>query len=225
MFKRSISALAAMAALLSSAGAADFVTKAKPFANVFAATPCTVASCSGFYVGVGIADQGSNADIVGNGLAGSVFAGGMVPSVNVGYQYMQGPWMFGAELNVGYALATKVRVGAAGGSLDGVRFTQFFKAGGDLAGVFGGQSHIIVPAALASSVLSPYVGMGTTQWQLPGAWANGVVSGAGVLFNISPRLFGDLRYTYTNFDSAKAGNSTTIQNDQAVRISVNYKLN
>lgn len=226
MFKRHILAVV-IAALSTQAFAADFVTKAPAlsFAN-----PCTVAStatplsCSGFYVGAGLSGQGSNADIIGSGINGSVFAGGIVPSVNVGYQYVQGNWLFGAEMDVGYAVGSNVSVNGSKSNLNGVRFTEFFKAGGNLAGLLGTQVPITVPAQLANSVLGLYVGVGSTQWQLPGAWANGVVSGAGVLFDISPRMFGDLRYTYTNFDSARAG-GLTVQNDQSLRIAINYKLN
>lgn len=224
MLKRLIFALATIG-LSVPAFAADIAVKAP--AGFITRTPCVIASeatplsCSGFYVGGGLSGQGSNADIIGSGINGSVFAGGMVPSVDAGYQYVQGNWLFGAELDVGYAVASNVSVG----NINGFRITEFFKAGGNLAGLLGTQPPITIPAQLANSVLGLYVGVGSTQWQLPGAWANGVVSGAGVLFDISPRLFGDLRYTYTNFNSAKAGNLTTIQNDQSLRVSINYKLN
>ena len=81
--KKLFLALAAVLGALAPAAAADLTvkTKAVPFLT---STPCTVAtattplSCSGFYIGGGISGQGTNADIVGNGINGSVFAGGMV---------------------------------------------------------------------------------------------------------------------------------------------------
>lgn len=223
--KRSI-LLSALGCLASVAAlAADLPAKAPAVAY---ANPCTVASaatplsCSGWYVGAGLAGQGSNADIIGSGINGSVFAGGMVPSVNGGYQYVQGNWLFGAELDVGYAINSNIAVG----NFNGFRMTEFFKAGGNLAGIFGGQSPVTIPASLANSVLGLYVGVGATQWNLPGnTWATGVVSGAGLLFDISPRLFGDIRYTYTNFDNARASGLVTLKDDQAVRVSINYKIN
>lgn len=222
-FKRSLLAVASAACFASAAYAADVPAKsAATYAN-----PCTVASastplsCSGWYVGAALSGVGSNADIIGSGINGSVFAGGMVPSVNGGYQYVQGQWLFGAELDVGYAVNSNVAVG----NINGFRVTEFFKAGGNLAAVFGGQSPVTIPASLANSVLGLYVGVGATQWHLPSnTWATGTVSGAGLLFDISPRLFGDLRYTYTDFSHARAG-GVTLNNDQAVRISINYKLN
>jgi opacity protein-like surface antigen len=53
---------------------------------------------------------------------------------------------------------------------------------------------------------------------------SGTSSAVGVLFDISPKLFGDIRYTYTNFNGAQAS-GVTVQNDQSVRVSINYKLN
>lgn len=230
MFRRSLFslALAAVAMFSTAVFAADLVMKAPAAFTV--SNPCTVAtastplSCSGFYVGAGLAGQGSNADIVGSGVNGSVFAGGMVPSIDAGYQYMQGNWIFGAEVDMGYALGSAVTVNGAGNNMNGLRFTEFFKVGGNLSGLLGTQAPITIPPALVNAVLGPYVGVGSTQWQLAGAWASGTISGAGVLFDISPKWFGDLRYTYTNFNGAKAG-GLTVQNDQALRVSVNYKLN
>lgn len=212
----------------SSALAADLgvlTTKAPVFAN-----PCTVGttatplSCSGFYVGAGLAGQGSNADIVGSGINGSVFAGGMVPSVAGGYQYVSGNWIFGAELDVGYSLGSNLTVNGLGTGTNGFRMTEFFKVGGNLAGLLGNVAPITIPPQLANSVLGVYGGVGSAQWWFGNAIASGTSSGAGVLFDISPRWFGDLRYTYTNFNGAKA-NGITVNNDQSLRIGLNYKLN
>lgn len=227
MFKRIVIAAAALAVLSAPSLAADLVTKAPA---VVVSNPCQVAtaatplSCSGWYVGAGLAGQGSNADVIGSGINGSVFAGGMTPSLDAGYQYMQGNWIFGAELDVGYALGSNVTVNGAGNNVNGFRLTEFFKVGGNLSGLLGTSAPVTIPPQLINSVLGPYVGIGSSQWRLAGGWATGTISGAGVLFDISPRLFGDLRYAYTNFNGAKAG-GITVQNDQSLRISINYKLN
>jgi opacity protein-like surface antigen len=192
-------------------------------------SPCAVAtastplSCSGFYAGGGLSGQGSNADIIGSGVNGSVFAGGMVPSVDAGYQYVQGNWLFAAEFDAGYAFSTNVTINSAASSMNGLRFTELFKVGGNLAGLLGTQAPITVPAALANSVLGLYGGVGPSQWQLGGRFVVGTTSVAGVLFDVSPRIFGDLRYGYTNFNGASAG-GVSVQNDQSVRVSINYKF-
>lgn len=225
--------LAAALAVVSISGAfaADMAVKAPALLPAFA-NPCQVPtastplSCSGFYVGAGIAGQGSNADILGSGVNGSVFAGGIVPSVDVGYQYMQGNWIFGAELDGGLAINGNLSLNGLGSNMSGARFTELFKVGGNLSGLFGTQAPITIPASLANSVLGLYVGIGASQWQLAGnSWASGATSAAGLLFDIGPRWFGDLRYSYTNFNGAKDGFGISIQNDQSVRVSINYKLN
>jgi len=218
----------ALALLSTAAVAGDLATKA---VNAYAAVaPCTVAttstplSCSGFYVGGGLSGQGSNADIIGSGINGSVFAGGIVPSADVGYQYMQGNWIFAAELDLGYAINSNISANALSTNVNGLRVTEFFKVGGNLSGMLGTQTPITIPPSLANAVLGPYVGVGSSQWLIGNSWASGASSGAGLLFDIGPRWFGDLRYTYTNFNSAKV-NGITVQNDQSLRISINYKLN
>lgn len=214
--------LVAQAADLSPAQTAisNALNSGSPCAVGTASTPL---SCSGFYAGGGIGGEGSNADIVGNGINGSVFAGGMTPTFDAGYQYVQGNWIFGAELDVGYTLGTNTTVDGVGNNYNGFRVTEFFKVGGNLNGLLGVQSPITIPPQLANSVLGAYAGVGSTEWQLPGGWATGAVSGAGVLFDIGPHTFGDLRYTYTNFNGAKAG-GVTIQNDQSLLMTINYKF-
>ncbi len=208
--------------------AADLPVKVKPLPAF--SDPCTIASaatplsCSGFYVGAGLAGQGSNADIIGSGVNGSVFAGGITPTLDAGYLYAKGNILFGAEFDAGYSFATKANAGLVGNSFNGFRITEDFQAGGNLSGLLGTQVPITIPPSLANSVIGPYIHVGTTQWQLPGAWANGIESGAGVFFDIGPRIFGNFKYTYTNFSAARAG-GLIINDDNSLMVSINYKLN
>lgn len=226
MLKRSILAAALLASSAIVAQAADLAVKAPAALPAYVSSACTVTplSCSGFYLGGGLAGQGSNADILGNGINGSVFAGGITPTVDAGYQYVNGNWVFGAEADMGYAVDTGASVNGIGGGVSGLRFNQLFKVGGNLAGFLGTQAPIQVPAALANSILAPYAHVGVAEWQLSGAWAAGNTSGAGLLFDIGPHIFGDLRYTYTNFNGAKAANGLTINNDQSVTMLISYKF-
>lgn len=208
------------------ARAGDIAFKAPSFAissPCTLATPATPLSCSGFYIGGGISGQGSNADIIGSGINGSVFAGGMVPQIDAGYQYISGNWLFGGEFDLGYAINSNINVNNTGSSVNGFRTTELFKVGGNLAGLLGTAPPITVPAALANSVLGMYGGIGATQWQMPGALASGTSSAVGFLFDIGPKWFGDMRYTYTNFNSAKV-NNVVIQNDQSLSVRINYKF-
>lgn len=222
-----ILAAAALMVIAPIAHAADVLTKAPT--RVFS-DPCVIASgatplsCSGWYVGAGLAGQGSNANIVGNGLTGSVFAGGMTPTVDAGYLYAKGNALFGVEFDAGYSVGTSASVNGVGNSFNGFRITEDFQAGGNLSALLGTQTPITIPPSLANSVIGPYVHVGTTQWQLPGAWANGVVSGAGVFFDIGPRIFGNFKYSYTNFSAARAG-GLVINDDNSLMVTINYKLN
>lgn len=214
--------------LVAPASAADLPVKAKsvPFLT---SSPCTVAtattplSCSGLYVGGGISGQGTNANIIGNGINGSVFAGGMVPTLDVGYQYAQGNWIFAAEFDLGYAMGSAANIGGAGSNVNGLHTTELLKIGGNLSALFGTQAPITIPPQLAAAVIAPYATIGQAQWQLAGKWANGTVSGAGVLFDIGPQWFGDLRYTYTDFSASKAA-GITVNNDQALTVTFNRKF-
>lgn len=220
---KSILGVAIAALLGTSALAADLPVKAVPF---LASSACTTTplSCTGFYVGGGLAGAGSNADIIGNGINGSVFAGGVTPTVDAGYQYISGNWVFAVEGDIGYAVNTNATVNSLGSSFGGARFEQLFKVGGNLAGLLGTQNPITIPASLANSVLAPYAFSGVAEWELTNSWAAGNISGAGLLFDIGPHLFGDLRYSYTNFNGAKDTAGLTIQNDQSVKVLINYKF-
>lgn len=227
--KRFLLSGVAVLAALSSAFAADLPVKAPAPSWAFIGNPCQIAtattplSCTGLYIGAGIAGQGSNADIVGNGINGSVFAGGMVPTVDVGYQYAQGKWIFAAEFDLGYAMGSAATIAGAGSNMNGLRMTELFKAGGNLQALLGTQTPITIPPVLANAVIAPYVGVGQTQWQLVNAWANGTVGAAGVLFDIGPYWFGDLRYSYTDFSAAKS-QGIVINNDQSLLVTVNRKF-
>lgn len=222
----------AVALFASPAFAADLPVKA-PTLPLFTGTPCTVAtattplSCSGFYFGAGIAGEGSNADIVGNGINGSVFAGGMTPTLDFGYQYAKGNWVFAAEFDAGYAIGSGVSaanaLGSVAGNTNGIRLAEIIKLGGNLSGLLGTQAPITIPPQLAAAVLAPYVGTGAAQWQLVNAWANGTVGAAGILFDIGPQWFGDLRYTYTSFNGARS-QGIVINDDQSLMVTFNRKF-
>lgn len=193
------------------------------------ANPCTVAtattplSCSGLYVGGGLAGAGGNADIVGNGINGSVFAGGIAPTLDFGYQYAKGNWFFAAEFDAQYEIGSNATLNGINSNSNGFRATEFFKVGGNLSGLLGTQTPITIPPALAAAVIAPYVGVGPSQWFIGSQYVSGVTSGAGVVFDIGPQWFGDLRYTYTNFNGA-AANGVALQNDQSLMVTFNYKL-
>jgi len=199
MFKRSILIGVLMAASIASAFAQSLPVKAPP------ANPCTPTSCTGFYVGGGVSGNGSNLDIIGQGINGSVFAGGVIPDFHGGYIYKSGNWLYGAEAGLGYLMNSGVTVNGAGVNQNGLFSYQVARVGGDLGALFGTQTPITIPPQLANSLISGYVQIGTAEKQLPGAWLSGMVSGAGAFFDIGPKSFINIDYKNVQLQGVAGG--------------------
>lgn len=217
MFLPRISAAVAVAIALlcGPALAADLSFPIK--AAAVAANPCTVTSCSGWYVGVGLTGNGTNADIVGNGVNQSVFAAGGILDVHGGYQMWNGTYLFGAEVGIGNQFSNGPIGDFGSKSLIGYEIVKF---GGSLTQLFNttatttaGQAPagVTVPSALANAYIAPYVAMGAIQRAGINQWA----TGAGAEFVLAQSWNLDLRYMY-----APALNDIASMN--LVTIGVNY---
>lgn len=216
------------------ASAADVNGSAASAVNAYAmkapaSSPCVVGttatptSCSGWYVGGGVGGAGTNADIVGNGINGSVFAAGVMPFVDGGYQYVQGNWMFGLDVKGGYQMANSTTLNGAGSNGNGMFFTEMFRVGGNLAGLLGNQAPVTVPPLLANALLTTGGELGIKQRQLPGVWANGFASGAFAEFDISPKNFLTIEYNYINYNNAKFG-GVTLNNESVLLTGFHQKF-
>lgn len=197
--------------------------KAPIAASVGNGSPCTPTSCTGFYVGGAIGGNGSNLDIVGSGINGSVFAGGVVPDAHVGYIYKQGSWLFGAETGVGYFMNSGVNVNGAGVNNNGLFSYQVARAGGDLGGLFGSQQPISIPPQLAASLLSAYGQLGIAEKQFAGFYASGMVSGAGAFFDIGAHAFINIDYKHISLNSPSSA-FVTAKSLDIVTAGFNYKF-
>lgn len=192
-------------------------------------TPCVVGttatptSCSGWYAGGGIGGNGTNANIVGNGINGSVFAAGAIPFVTGGYQYVQGNWMFGVDLKGGYQTSTGQTINGVGTNTNGARFIEMFRAGGNMNALLGNQTPITVPPLLANSLLTLYAEVGSAQHQFANSWANGVASGAGALFDISNNSFLDLEYVNIQYNGAQSA-GLTVPSENLLLLSYKHKF-
>jgi len=223
-------ALFAAAALLSlflhmspAIAADNLPVKAAVASSVGNGSPCTPTSCTGFYVGGGIGGNGSNLDIIGSGINGSVFAGGVIPDAHVGYIYKQGAWLFGAETGLGYQMNSGVNVNGVGANNNGLFSYQVGRAGGDLSGLFGGQAPISIPPQLANSLISGYGQLGIAEKQMAGFWASGMVSGAGAFIDIGPHAFVNIDYKHVSLNSPANAFVTAKQLD-IVTVGFNYKF-
>src|SRR5947209_18566166 len=72
---------------------------------------CTVANCTGFYIGGHIEGEGSNADIIGSGINGSIFAGGAGLGIHAGYQLWNGQFFAAGEVGGTYDTGGKTVIG------------------------------------------------------------------------------------------------------------------
>lgn len=206
--------------------AADLPVKALTLPRV--ASPCTVAACSGFYVGVDAAGLNSNLDIIGSGLAGSIGAGGMQLGVHAGYQAWNGPWFGAVEVGASYDMLKNIP--AVGGSVSN-RFltTELVKVGGMLGALFGapqpaqaapsqGPVPINVPSALANSLVSPYMILGAAQRFSK----TGFVSGAGMQFVVSQNVNASVDYLHIQYNHPQVTPLETLDTENIMRASINY---
>lgn len=227
MFKRAviIGAVALLAMFAPAVNAADLTVKAAAPASSLFGSVCTPVSCSGFYVGGGLGGIGTNLDVIGNGLNGSAFAGGMLPTAKVGYLYAQNSWLFGVEATLAYQTETSVAVNGVTGNQSGLLLTQGFKFGGNFSQLLGGATPpVTIPPSLANAVINVYLQAGAAEHAVSGsAWASGAYSGAGVLFDTGPHSFVDIDYKNIQYGAASSG-AVTFNSENVITASWNYKF-
>lgn len=219
-------AAAVLAASLLPAAAADLPAKPRLLASP---AQCTSTACSGFYLGLDVTGMGSNLDVLGSGVRGSLFAGGMNLGGHVGYQVWNGALFGAAEVGCAYDVAQNV--GAVGGNpTSRLLCTELVKLGGSLTGLLGGglagapaapsqgPVAVNVPASLANALVSPYVTIGAAQRHQK----TGFAAGAGALFLVSANWNVSLEYLHINYNNAQVGPTTTLDTENLVRIGLNY---
>jgi len=198
MKRNLISTIALLMALCGAARAADSLP---PFTKALASpTLCAPQNCSGWYAGFGILGDGSNADVIGNGINGSVFSTGGAIKIQGGYQLWNGAWFAAFDGSVGYQFTTNSTAGVVANAT-GNRFigTELIKLGYNFftspqtAPVVPSQSPIplIVPANLLASS-TPYMTFGGMQRRGISEWVNGV----GVQTVIAAGWSTDAKYLY-----------------------------
>lgn len=162
------------------------VTKAPP-----AAPSCTVNGCRAWYVLADITTHVANVDIIGNGLNGSLAAGGATPHIGVGGFAWNGTYSYGVEAACGYSF----NVAGPGAISNGYDCYQEIQLGGNLAGLFN-----IAPAQtsgnfLTSALMFPYVAVGPEENRtIKTGWR----AGASVKFMLDNLTFIDIGYRAVN---------------------------
>ncbi len=179
--------------------AADLAVKAVPLPA--ARMPCAAGDCSGWYAGFGILGDGTNVDIVGNGINGSVFAAGGAIKVQGGYQLWNGSWFAAIDGSLGYEFSRASSSNLPVTNNFGSKFigTELIKLGYNFfpssqsAVVSPSQSPIaLVSPANLFAASTPYLTFGGMQRRGKNEW----VSGAGVQTIIAAGWSSDVKYLY-----------------------------
>lgn len=214
---------ALLALLLLSPGGAMAADLAIPTKSVAWGSPCVVSplSCTGFYAGAFIGGVATNIDIIGGGLNNSLFAGGEIPGVNVGWQYASGNYYFAVEAGIGDQFSTGGTVNGVTGNQNGFFGYQDVQAGLALAGLLGTQTPVPIPTGLASQVIAPYVSLGIVERP----WGEGASAGAGVKIDLTQHMMLDLKYRYINYNGAAQNNGNAqFQSENVITIGAEYKF-
>lgn len=228
MIRKSIIAAISLFFAATTAHAADVGVPIPVKATAPAAPNCTVTGCSGWYIGGNIIGTGSNLDIIGSGINGSVFSGGGALGLDAGYQFWNGQFFFAGEVFGDYDVLSH---GVGSGNQNSYLFGQVAKFGIGLSGLFGGAGGasttpsqspvpITVPAQLASSLISPYVQFGAVERP----WGVGWATGAGADFVIAAGWNLDISYLYVQYNNASINPITTEQNENLIKLSLNRKF-
>jgi opacity protein-like surface antigen len=186
-----------------------------------ATNPCSPTSCTGAYFGAFLAGNGTNADVVGNGLTGSVFSGGGMPGITAGYQFANGTYFAAAEAGIGYEVNVATSLNGQTSNATGLFAYEIIKAGGQLGGLLGQTTGISIPGQLTQQLISPYILVGAVERQFGQGWA----TGAGATFDITPKLFLDLSYMYVDYGAGATIGAVKVTNENWIRVGLDYKLN
>lgn len=214
----------AAGALCFYAFAADLSVKAQatvpPYTSV-----CTVAMCTGFYVGGHVEGAGSNADILGSGLSNSLFANGAGLGAHAGYQLWNGNFFAAAEVGGTYYTGTSSLIGTAAGIEQRWSVDYLGKFGIGLQGLFGGsaatpsQGPVSIFQNLQAALVSPYVIVGgRTRGKF-----NGLATGAGAEYTLGGGWNAYAEYLHVNYnDTVMPG--VVLDTENLVRAGVNRKF-
>lgn len=184
-----------------------------------ASTGCTLTSCSGGYVGFGLAGSGTSLDILGSGINQSIFGAGMDLNVHAGYQLWNGTYFAAIEAGIGNEFLPNQPLNTLGGqSITGY---EKVKLGMGLAGLFSpvtapatpsqGPTPINIPASIAGALMTPYIEFGAQQRK----GFSQLTTGAGAMFLLASHWNLDLDYTY-------ASAQTSLPSENKVTIGLDY---
>jgi len=178
---------------------------------------CAPGACSGWYAGFGLIGNGTNADIVGNGINGSVFAAGGAVDIHGGYQLWNGALFAAAEASLGYEFSSPTsnvpvanNIGSSFVGMELVKLGYNFFPSQQAALTTSSQAPVplTVPANLLAAT-TPYLVFGGMQRHGISEWVNG----AGVETVIAQGWSSRAEYLYAPSQQGQPSN-------QIVRIGI-----
>lgn len=220
----------AAAALLAystwAARAADLPIKAP--AAPFNFGPCSQTMCTGPTLGFHITGEGSNADILGSGLNGSVFKDGAGLGIDAGYQFWNGNLFVAAEIGATYYTGTSSFMTQFTGVNPNWSVDYVVKTGYGLHGLF--DTSTVSPAsgpvtplqALNGAMITPFVTIGGRKRD----GLDGFLAGAGVEYTLGGHSAVNVEYRHINYNKGvdPAGVPVHIGDEQEVRAGYVYKF-
>lgn len=218
-------AVAAIAILVpGSARAADQNLPPAKAVRAIAPVACTITTCSGWYVGGHIEGVGSNADILGSGINGSIFANGAGLGGHFGYQVWNGNFFFGGDVGAtGYTGGTSIIATAA--NINPTWSADYLaKVGYGLQGLFNSGPTNAPPAniiqQLNANVISPYFIVGGRTRN----FGTGLVTGGGMEYAIGGPWVAFAEYLHVNYEQTVTSGvaPVSIGTENVVRAGVNY---
>jgi outer membrane immunogenic protein len=211
-FLRAALAGAALLTVSGVASAADMYRKAPPAAPVVA--PITAYNWTGFYAGANLGGEWLR-DKMNNGTASAtVTPGSVTGGLQAGYNFQTGPWVLGAEADVGYSRPTKSNaVGRVEKDWSG---TLRARAGYAFDNVLLYGTGGLAVANFKLDDNTAALRRTTTR----AGWTLG--AGAEVAFTKNISVKGE--YLYADFGKARVGAVDHDLNDHTVRVGVNYKF-
>lgn len=187
---------------------------------------CTVANCTGWYVGGHVEGEGGNADILGSGINGSIFAGGAGLGAHAGYQFWNGNFFAAGELGGTYDVGSRTVIGNLA-NVKPYSVEYLAKFGVGLNGFFNSgpatpsQGPVNIFQNLNAALVSPYAIVGGRTRN----FGTGLASGAGMEYTLGGGWNAYAEYLHVNYNQTVNGLApVSIGTENIVRAGINRKF-
>jgi hypothetical protein len=188
---------------------------------------CTITQCTGFYVGGHVEGEGSNADILGSGINGSIFANGAGLGLHAGYQLWNGNFFAAGEIGGTVDVGGQSFVGSVANvkpwsaeylAKFGIGLQGFFNSGPPTPS----QGPVGIFQNLNAALISPYAIVGGRTRN----FGTGLVTGAGAEYTLGGGWNAYAEYLHVNYNQTDTSGivPVTIGTENVVRAGINRKF-